>query len=218
MYVKTELVKNSFYISYSLLLTTGTICFIEAIRTDDAKIRHIMNVEVCISIVAAMFYGKFIDMIKNTNEIDYNKINIVRYTDWFISTPLMLLGLGLVLTYNLGISFKFKSFLVILLLNFGMLLSGYLGELNKINKKFALVGGFIFFGFLFYYIYYLYIKDKKVIQNTIIYLLFLIIWSIYGLVYLMDIKVKNIIYNILDTIAKCVIGIGFWAYFTKLFK
>lgn len=217
MYVKTELVRNSFYISYSLLLTTGTICFIEAIRTDDAKIRHIMNVEVCISIVAAMFYGKFIDMIKD-NEIDYNRINIVRYTDWFISTPLMLLGLGLVLTYNLGISFKFSSYLIILLLNFGMLLSGYLGELNKINKKFALVGGFIFFAFLFYYIYYLYIKDKKVIVNTIIFLLFLIIWSVYGLVYLMDDKAKNIIYNILDTIAKCIIGIGFWAYFTKLFK
>lgn len=217
MYVKTEFVRNSFYISYSLLLTTGTICFIEAIRTDDAKIRHIMNVEVCISIVAAMFYGKFIDMIKD-NEIDYNRINIVRYTDWFISTPLMLLGLGLVLTYNLGISFKFSSYLIILLLNFGMLLSGYLGELNKINKKFALVGGFIFFAFLFYYIYYLYIKDRKVIVNTIIFLLFLIIWSVYGLVYLMDDKAKNIIYNILDTIAKCIIGIGFWAYFTKLFK
>jgi len=217
MNINAEIVKNSFYISYSLLLTTGTICFIEAVRTDDAKIRHIMNVEVCISIVASMFYGKFIDMIKDTN-INYNKINIVRYNDWFITTPLMLLGLGLVLTYNLGISFKFSSFLIILLLNFGMLISGYLGELNKINKKFALLGGFIFFGLMFYYIYYLYIKDKKVIQNTIIYLLFLFIWSIYGLVYFIDVKIKNIIYNILDTISKCIVGIGFWAYFTKLFK
>ena len=31
----------SFYITYSFLLTTATITFIEAMRNKDAKIRHI---------------------------------------------------------------------------------------------------------------------------------------------------------------------------------
>jgi bacteriorhodopsin len=213
-----EIVKNSFYVSYALLMTTGTITFIEALRTNDPKIRHIMNIETCISIVAGLFYSKFIEMIKDNSKIDYNKINIIRYTDWFISTPLMLLGLGLVLTYNLNTSFKFKQYLIMLLLNFGMLLVGYLGEINKIDKQYALVGGFIFFAFLYYYIYAQFVKNKKNTQNFVIYMVFLIIWSIYGIIYKLDNKIKNIIFNILDTLAKCIIGIGFWAYFSGIFK
>ena len=53
-----HLVKTSFYITYAFLITTGTITFIEAIRTKDIKIRNILNLETCISIVAAFFYGQ----------------------------------------------------------------------------------------------------------------------------------------------------------------
>jgi len=215
--INTEIVKNSFYVSYSFLVTTGTICLIEALRTDDAKIRHIMNVETCISVITAIFYGKFIEMIKD-KDIDYEKINLVRYTDWFLSTPLMLLGLGLVMTYNLKTELKFKQFLIMILLNFGMLLFGYLGEIKKINKQYALTGGFILFALLFYYIYAQFIKNKKNTQNFVIYMIFLIIWSIYGMIYMQTHELKNIIFNILDTIAKCIVGIGFWAYFTGIFK
>jgi bacteriorhodopsin len=218
--INLEMVKNSFHISYSFFITTGTICLIESLRTKDAKIRHIMNIETCISIVATIFYGKFIEMIKDKEkhiDIDYEKINLIRYIDWFLSTPLMLLGLSLVFTYNLKIELKFKQFLIMILLNFGMLLFGYLGEINKINKQFALTGGFILFAFLFYYIYSQFIRNKKNTQNFVIYMIFLIIWSIYGIVYLNSLEIKNIIFNILDVIAKCIVGIGFWAYLTGIF-
>ena len=49
------LIDNSFYITYVFLMTTATITFIEAIRTDDKKVRHILNLETCISVVAAFF-------------------------------------------------------------------------------------------------------------------------------------------------------------------
>jgi len=39
-----QLLKNSFYTSYALLFTTGTITFIESLRNTDDKIRHIMNI------------------------------------------------------------------------------------------------------------------------------------------------------------------------------
>ena len=61
-------VKVSFYVTYSFLLTTATITFIEAMRNKDSKIRHILNLETCISIVAAFFYTQFIKKIKETNE------------------------------------------------------------------------------------------------------------------------------------------------------
>ncbi len=215
--INDNLVKNSFYMSYMLLITTGTITLIEALRTKDAKIRHIMNIETCISIIAGVFYGRFLKMITEEG-VDFKKINELRYLDWFTTTPLMLLGLGLVLTYNLKISFKFKSFIIMLLLNYGMLIIGYLGEIGKINKYFATLGGFVLFALLYYYIYSQFIKSKKVIQNTIIYIVFVIFWAIYGIAYLAEPKLKNLIYNILDVFAKCFVGIGFWAYFVGLFK
>ncbi len=211
-------IKTSFNFSHSLLLTTGTITFIEAIRTKDVKIRHIMNIETCISIIAGFFYGKFLDMINTSGEIDFDKITVLRYSDWVCTTPLMLLGLGLVFTYNLNISLKFKHFLIMILLNYGMLLFGYLGELGKINKHYALIGGFAFFALLFYYIYYHFIKGKKAVQNVVIYMIFLVTWSIYGINYMAEPKVKNIVYNILDVIAKAFVGIGLWAYYVNLFK
>ena len=215
--INDNLVKNSFYMSYMLLITTGTITLIEALRTKDAKIRHIMNIETCISIIAGVFYGKFIKIFEE-KYVDFKQINEFRYMDWFTTTPLMLLGLGLVLTYNLKISFKFKSFIIMLLLNYGMLIIGYLGEIGKINKYFATLGGFVLFALLYYYIYSQFIKSKKVIQNTIIYIVFVIFWAIYGIAYLAEPKLKNLIYNILDVFAKCFVGIGFWAYFVGLFK
>ena len=56
-----ELISNTFYITYAFLMTTATITFIEAIRTKNPKIRNILNLETCISVVAAFYYGQFVD-------------------------------------------------------------------------------------------------------------------------------------------------------------
>ena len=53
--VQDKVVKFTFYITYAFLMTTATVTFIEAIRTKDIKIRNILNLETCISIVAAFF-------------------------------------------------------------------------------------------------------------------------------------------------------------------
>ena len=51
-----RLVKVSFYITYAFLLTTATITFIEAMRNKDVGIRHILNLETCISVVNSRFF------------------------------------------------------------------------------------------------------------------------------------------------------------------
>ena len=38
-------VMMTFYITYVFLLTTGTITFIEAMRTEDSKVRNILNLK-----------------------------------------------------------------------------------------------------------------------------------------------------------------------------
>ena len=58
--MKYSLIHFSFMITYVILLTTATITFIEALRTQNPRIRHILNLETCISCVAGYFYGLFI--------------------------------------------------------------------------------------------------------------------------------------------------------------
>ena len=143
----SSLVHSSFYLTYVFLMTTATITLIEALRTKDPTIRHIMNLETCISIVATFFYSKFVSMLEEKPDIvDYKKIKFTRYLDWSITTPLMLLVLIMALMYNTNSgSLNFKSYAFVLLLNFGMLGSGYLGESEIVDKTFANFVGFLFF-------------------------------------------------------------------------
>ena len=40
--------------------------------------------------------------------------------------------------------------------------------------------------------------------------------QVYGVVYMFNEEYKNISMNILDCIAKCFVGLGLWAYFSKI--
>lgn len=216
---KPRAVVNSFYITYVFLMTTATITFIEAMRTDDLKIRNILNLETCISVVAAFFYANFVKKVENDDIIDYKKINETRYTDWSITTPIMLLVLILAFLYNTKQgSLPISKYAIVLILNFGMLGMGYLGEINIMNKVFANILGFGFFAGLFGYLYNSFLKNKYNFDNTLLYTSFFILWSLYGVAYFMDEINKNIFYNILDLFSKCFVGIFFWAYFTKTFS
>ncbi len=226
----------SFYITCSFLVTTGTITFIEALRTDIVSMRHILNLETCISIVAAYFYGNFIKtleplkdkIITSSDDIEKEelnklekKINTTRYVDWMITTPIMLLVLVLAFQYNSkqkGI--VFFDYLIILLFNYGMLGTGYLGELNILDKLTANIIGFINFGLLYGFIYYKYLlktKNGNNNNNKLLYLSFFILWALYGVFYLMKDSIKNTGYNILDLLSKCFVGIYFWSYSSNIF-
>lgn len=215
---KFDLVKTSFYFTYVLLITTGTITFIEALATKDPVVRHVMNLETCISIIAGYFYSQFTTKVAtDTSEtINYKDINETRYTDWFITTPLMILALMIALSYNNKQSVHVGTYISAVLLNFGMLYSGYLGEKETISKTKGCVIGFIFFAALFGLIYMTFVKGCSKTFNFVLFGIYLVLWSIYGIVYLLDEETKNIAYNALDAIAKSIVGVGMWTYFTKI--
>ena len=213
---KERLVKTTFYITYVFLLTTATITFIEAMRTKDSKIRNILNLETCISVVAAYFYGLFVKEIEGKT-LNYEQINVTRYTDWAITTPIMLLVLVLAFLYNTGGRLSFWTFCIILALNYAMLGFGYLGETGVIGKLQGIVLGFGAFAALYGFIYKTFLHKKYKFDNSILYWAFLILWSGYGALYLADHEIRNVGNNILDLFAKCFVGIFFWAYFTKTF-
>lgn len=213
--------KTSFSATYALLWTTGAITFIEALRTKSIEIRHIMNLETVISIVAAFFYKQFLDQVKQAEEekkpLDYKAINSTRYTDWFITTPMILLVLTLSMQRNSGLSLKLKPFLVLLVSNFAMLGLGYAGDKEKINHNLALALSFLAFAILFAWLYYKYARFGPSI-NRILYGLTFVLWMIYGAVYKANEQDKNVVYNVLDAISKCFIGILLWVLFAKVIQ
>ena len=212
---KERLVRNTFYITYAFLITTGTITFIEAMRTNDSKIRHILNLETVISIVAGYFYTVFMRKINN-NDLNYTEINLNRYIDWAITTPVMLLVLCLVFVYNNKTKLTAGFFLIVLIINYVMLGAGYMGETKMINKRVGWTIGSLAFIVLYGLLYFTFIQGKNVFDNKIIFWAFLIFWAGYGIAYNLDNETRNISYNILDLFSKCFVGIFFWAYLTKV--
>lgn len=207
-------VKYSFNITYIFLLTTATITFIEAIRTPNPTVRHVLNLETAVSIIAGYFYSVFLKKIENN--VDWADISKTRYIDWAMTTPLMLLALSLTLSNTIGKSITLSSIVLIIILNYAMLYLGYLGEIGQMAKWLACGLGFIPFGIMFWIIYKNFVLPIYKLSNYIIFSIFISIWSLYGVFYMLDDMYKNIGMNILDCFAKCLFGLGLWAYFSKI--
>lgn len=210
-------VKNLFFItliiSILIQIITGVIeigaLFIKVPATH-LLIRQLLILEVIVQIIEGMFY---VWLAYNFTKI----INITpkRYIDWAITTPTMLITLILYLIYLNNKKNKLDFFKIlkenlyiiipILLLNWLMLLFGYLGEMKIIP---VLLG--VFLGFIPFLIYYYMIYVNYVQPNTNGYLLFFyffIFWSLYGIVAILPYYIKNSFYNILDLFAKNFFGL-----------
>lgn len=209
---------DSFYITYVLLLTTGTITFIEALRTKVKMVQHIMNLETCISVVAGYFYSVFHEKVKKMKEINWKEITRLRYIDWAITTPMMLLVLSLVLSFNSKTTIQLHWFVLTVFFNYAMLYAGYVGETGKLEKMTASVLGFIALFLTYGLLFVNYVLPKYHRDNTILFSMYVVIWSIYGVAYHFEEEQKNVTYNYLDLTSKCLVGIGLWIYYTKIIK
>lgn len=215
------LVKGTFAMTYILLITTGTITFIEALR--DRAITytsHVMNLETAISIIAGYFYTLFMAEITRSEEtntpLNWDKINTYRYVDWSITTPIMLLVLCMFLANNSKTAIHVFTYFSVVVLNYIMLTFGYLGETNITSRHTSLIGGFIAFFLMFAIIYAKFIMPKWSVPNNLLFGLYFVVWSFYGVVYMFDTQLKNALTNILDLISKCFVGLGLWAYYSKI--
>jgi bacteriorhodopsin len=177
-------------------------------------LKQMLLLEVIVQFIEGLFY---IYWLYNFNNI----LNITpkRYFDWMLTTPTMLVTL---IFYLIFLKYKdennshelhffelfnteFYNIIIILLLNWLMLLFGYLGEINFIP---VLLG--IFLGFIPFIIYYYIIYKKYAIltnDGLKIFFYFFIVWSLYGIVAVLPYKIKNIFYNILDLFSKNFFGI-----------
>ena len=204
-------------VSIIVQVVTGIIefgAFFVKVPSVYSIIRQLLLIELVVQIVEGSFY---VWLAYNFTKV----LNVTpkRYIDWVITTPTMLITLMIYLIYlnkkvenNTGeleffTLFKENSNVIIpiLILNWLMLLFGYLGEIRAIP---VLLG--VFLGFIPFVIYYYLIYVNYVTPNTNGYLLFwyfFFFWSLYGFVAVLPYYLKNALYNILDLFAKNFFGL-----------
>lgn len=171
------------------------------------------NLEFFVSIIEFSVY-LFIGYNLNKN------ITTIRYTDWFITTNVLLITLSYLFLYNKYKQDKnttalasdeylknhyFDTFTMIIVFNSLMLMIGYAGESNIIPKDYGLIGGMVFFVLSFYTIYINFVKNN--FTNFLYLLVFISIWLLYAVAYLFNYKEKNIAYNLLDLVSKNLFGL-----------
>uniref|UniRef100_A0A6C0I339 Uncharacterized protein n=1 Tax=viral metagenome TaxID=1070528 RepID=A0A6C0I339_9ZZZZ len=212
-------VKASFMFSYIMLLTTASITIIEALRTDIPEVRHILNLETAISVIAGYFYSVFLTQIdefgKRDEPVDWTDITKTRYVDWSITTPMMLFTLCIVLGHLSKMKVPLVTMVQIILLNYSMLAIGFMGEIKWLNVWTASFIGFIPFTVMFALVYMVFVAKSDSMYAQAFFWLYSSIWSLYGIVYLFGPEYKNLCFNILDLFAKCFIGLGLWVYYSN---
>jgi bacteriorhodopsin len=169
-----------------------------------------MNIETTVSLVAGIAYGIFNEMIKQPT-VNLHDITKLRYIDWSITTPLIILVI--LLFYGGSVHPLASVYGSLVLLNWGMLGSGYLGEEGIISRLTGCILGFLFFAAMLTIMYSCCVPSNA---NPAVFFFFAIIWSFYGFAYLLDEEKKNIMYNVLDVISKAIFGVILYLYFGKV--
>ena len=217
-----HLQKLTFNLAYILLIGSSILTGFGSLNTFSKAIlplKYILSIETCVTIIASIAYSFLIKSYVTKQNFD---LTFYRYLDWFATTPLLLLSLIIYLSYlknkyennktieteddTFNIILKDNKILIIILLNFLMLVFGYMGESKVMNYILANILGFIPFIIMLYIIWKNYCNQS----NIIVFIIFSIIWSMYGIVYFFNNNSKNIAYNILDIIAKVGFGILIW--------
>lgn len=208
----TVSVRSSFLFSYLVLFASTMITFVESIRTKSIRARHILNLETAVSVIAAYVYMIFLGMLDRP-DVSLDDITKYRYMDWFITTPMLLLALLLFFNFYNKNDLPVQTFLWVLLFNSLMLMFGYLGETKKIDKTIGSILGFLFYILMLVVIWFGVVSGSKVTNHKIVFIVFALIWTMYGVAYYLEVKRKNIMYNLLDVISKSMFGLFMWLYY-----
>lgn len=203
-------------ISFIIQIITGVIDYYVLSQETPLELnllKELLLTEFVVQIVEGTFY---IWMIMNFSKIA--NITKNRYYDWMITTPTMLITYTLFLIYLKNnednkkshsmlelLKENWKVLLPIIILNWMMLLFGYMGETNALPMITANILGFIPFVIYFAMIYNNFAKDFHIGRLTFI--VFFGLWLLYGVAAFFPYAMKNTSYNILDLFAKNFFGI-----------
>ena len=197
---------------FTIIVTVFT-AFVVKIPLD----RNIIILEALISTISTTIYyfldKKIESNINNNEPIDWKSMAVLRYRGWTFSTPLMIIGFLLFLSSTTKIPLTSTTAISCVLLDWLMIFLGYLGELDIINRNLALVTGFIPLILIFGIMYEVFLKNKFIFINYIMYIFFILFWSLYGIGYVWELGARNYLYNWLDLLSKSGFGFVFAVYF-----
>ena len=182
--------------------------------TQTSKKTKILALDLVIHVIAFLFYTYIIFVSQ------FKSYRNLRYLDWTLTTPLLLYILVVFANERIN-GVQLTGIFTLLFL---MLFCGWVGE-NTFSTSYLL--GFLFFVALFAYLYRLLFhveSDDAVVENKrrvqknkkikMVFLFSAVVWGLYGAAYLLNYKLRNIMYNILDLISKVIFGI--WVTFIEL--
>jgi bacteriorhodopsin len=115
----------------------------------------------------------------------------IRYIDWILTTPLLLYELSIIQNIT-----DIHTQIIIQISNLLMFFFGYLGEIYTKYRLLFCVLAFIPLCIIFYLLY----------VPTFFYFYFLVLWTAYGIVYLLP-KKRSLLYNLLDIFSKSIFGL-----------
>jgi bacteriorhodopsin len=210
--LSAEFVKYTTKLSLIAQVLTGLLGFAGiflSLPTPHAILGGVLKLEMIVQLIEFAFY------IWLYTFFNLPTMAPIRYIDWFITTPMMLLSMAVYFTYVrlrkeervTTLSEFFNTYRPVLIqifsANFLMLLFGLLGELAILPFLFAFILGSLAFVGSFTIIYrHFYSKESKVLFT-----LLTVVWALYGVSYLFPIAAKNIGFNLLDVIAKNFFGV-----------
>lgn len=229
----------AFILFVGITLIAGMTTFTRAVngyegddKSADNYLQSSLVALTCVNAITALVYYVFLKYL-NENKIELEKVASIRYVEWLVTVPLLLISFALYSHWfkhrDSGLPYEVDliPLIYIIPLAIGMLLFGLLGESGKINKKLALFVAAIFFGFLIYFVYFYYVKvdeneDLIMEENDdnlkIIFWIFTGIWFLYGIAYMLPTLHKNSFYNILDIISKAGFTLTVWISIIVLAK
>jgi bacteriorhodopsin len=211
----TDLLKKSIGVSLAAQVSTlfvnlyGLSLPLEAA---DIVLKEVLGLETIVQIIELIFYIWY--SIRVTTKV--TDVTHFRYYDWALTTPTMLFSTMLFYEYLSTRGEETQSILkilenkggkiaLVLLLNMGMLIFGYLQEIGLISIWTSTIGGFACFVAFFYLIYRDFASGAPKDQG--VYRFMVGIWSLYGIAPFFNDLWKNITYNILDVFAKNFYGV-----------
>lgn len=209
----------SFRTTYYFLILAFVLAFVTSIYVKKQEIKTILWIECVITGYAAYIYSLYNAAIDKHNlthkkTIGWNHVNELRYRDWAVTTPLMLVSLTLILSGNANQKVNAAQLIGLVFLDWIMLYFGYLGEKKKIGRLTADILGFIPFAIIFWYLYNKFIHGKHNRINKLLYVTYFVVWFLYGVLYMFSEKFMNTVFNILDCIAKAFVAIGIVVHYS----
>lgn len=182
--------------------------------------------DLVINSIAATCYA--VILISYSRENIRENVRLVRYADWFITVPLLLVAARQ--WSQPGEDVFTKNVIVMLVSSCLMILFGFLGK-DTFSASYLV--GFVFFAVTFYQLYKVMGLNEKTAEEENqqqqqeqkklkhhpppsrkrrlhLFLAMTVIWSLYGVAYLLPWEVKTISYNLLDVISKG--GFAVWLF------